>query len=75
MENLDMFIDNKKPKERCEGCKYCKRIYANGGWSFYACYHEPYHGKWVAEIKDCPKQEDIEKENYDGRKMFEMSTL
>lgn len=53
---MDEFIDNKLPKERCKGCKYNRRIYANGGWSFIACYHPPYHGKWVAEIKDCPKE-------------------
>ena len=42
-------------KERCDGCKYCKTVHANGGFSFYGCHHKPYRGKWVAEIKDCPK--------------------
>lgn len=51
------FFDNKQRHERCEKCKFCKRIYANGNWSFFACYHPPYRGKWVAEIKDCPKAE------------------
>ena len=52
-----MFIDETLKKEgRCDGCKYCKRIYANGGWSFFACYHSPYKGKWVVKIKDCPKE-------------------
>ena len=53
---MDEFLDNQHPKGRCDGCKFCKRIYANGGWSFYACYHKPHHGKWVVKIKDCPKQ-------------------
>lgn len=41
---------------RCEGCKYAKMIGGNpNGWMFVACCHEPYKGKWVREIKDCPK--------------------
>jgi len=39
---------------RCQDCNYCKHISA-GDWSFYGCQHEPYKGKWVVEIKDCPK--------------------
>lgn len=45
----------KPKKQRCEGCKYCKVI-DGGGWDFYGCHHEPYKGKWVAEIKLCPKK-------------------
>ena len=52
---MDEFFDNKHPNGRCEGCEFCKPIYANGGWRFFGCHHQPYHGKWVAEIKDCPK--------------------
>lgn len=44
--------------ERCDGCNYCKIIQANGGWSFYGCFYKPYKGKWVAEIKDCPKKKE-----------------
>lgn len=42
----------------CRDCKYCRVVYANGGWSFLGCYCEPYHGKWCKEIKteNCPKQ-------------------
>lgn len=55
---MDEFFDNThSQKERCEGCERCKQVHANGGWSFFGCYHPPYHGKWVAEIKDCPKIE------------------
>jgi hypothetical protein len=55
---MEEFFDNKScKKERCEGCKECRKIYANGGWTFYGCYYPPYKGKWVAEIKDCPKAE------------------
>lgn len=39
---------------RCKGCEYCEPL-NGGGWGFFGCYHEPYKGKWVCEIKDCPK--------------------
>lgn len=42
--------------KRCEGCEYAKEINATGDWKFIGCTHEPYKGKWVAEIKDCPKE-------------------
>lgn len=50
-------------KERCDGRKNCKLVHCNGGFSFYGCYNNPYHGKWVGEIKDCPK--------YDGERRKE----
>lgn len=40
----------------CEKCKMSKIVYANGQWNFIGCYHEPYRGKWVCEIKECPKE-------------------
>ena len=40
------------------GCSNCRTIYANGGWQFKGCYYKPYRGKWVVEIKDCPKKEE-----------------
>ena len=53
-----MFVDESViRKGRCDGCEYCKVVYANGGWSFLGCYHQPYRCKWVANIKDCPKAE------------------
>lgn len=42
-------------RQRCEGCKYKHIVHANGGYSFNGCYHRPYKGKRVAEIKECPK--------------------
>ena len=53
MSNM-FFTYEKVAKERCDGCCYCRTVYANGCWSFLGCYHEPYHGKWVGEIRDCP---------------------
>ena len=40
---------------RCKNCEYAKTINATGNWEFVGCTHAPYKGKWVVEIKDCPK--------------------
>ena len=42
---------------RCNGCKDCKVVHCNGGYCFLGCYHKPYRGKWVGEIKDCPQKD------------------
>lgn len=52
-----MFEPEEYVKGRCDGCEYRKRVYAQGSYSFYGCYHRPYTGKRVAEIKDCPKED------------------
>jgi len=52
------FAYEKEAKGRCSGCSDCHTVYANGGWQFKGCYYKPYRGKWVAEIKDCPKKEE-----------------
>lgn len=44
-------------KKDCEHCKYAKRVYAQDQWCFIGCHCPPYRGKWVIEIKDCPKEE------------------
>lgn len=44
-------------KQRCEGCRFKRTVYAQGGFSFFGCYYRPYIGKRCAEIKDCPKQQ------------------
>lgn len=41
---------------RCVGCESCKTVIASDGFSFKGCFHIPYHGKWIAEIQDCPKE-------------------
>lgn len=43
-------------KKNCLHCRLCRGVYANGGFQFLGCYHYPYHGTWVAEIKECPKK-------------------
>ena len=40
---------------RCNGCKDCRKVTAADGFTFLGCFHNPFRGKWVAEIKDCPK--------------------
>jgi len=35
-------------------CEFARMVTATGGWSFYGCTHDPYHGKWIAEINECP---------------------
>lgn len=49
-----MFSEETKSKGRCEGCEYRKRVYAQDNYQFYGCYHKPYIGKRVSEIKNCP---------------------
>lgn len=50
------FTVEKEKHGRCTGCKDCKTVHCNDGYGFYGCFHKPYHGKMVAEIKDCPKE-------------------
>lgn len=58
---LDEIIDfDPNEKERCDGCKDCRTVYCNGGFQFYGCYHKPYRGKWVKDIKHCPKEQPVE---------------
>ena len=53
MNGIDDFYSN-LPKWRCSKCGFAKAVTANGGIMFLGCYHDPYKGKWVAEIKECP---------------------
>lgn len=57
MKNDEFDITNEY-RGRCTGCNDCK-IISGGGWSFYACHHNPHKGKWVAEIKQCPKEQEV----------------
>lgn len=52
--SVDDFYKN-LPDGRCKGCEYVKAIVATGQWIFLGCYHKTYKGKWVSEIRDCPK--------------------
>lgn len=53
-----------KQLKGCDSCECAKTVEANGEWTFIGCFCPPYRGKWVAEIKDCPKNpEDEVKKN------------
>lgn len=60
MFDNEQFEDDKSNKQRCKGCKYKRIVHAGGGFSFNGCYHRPYKGKWVANIKECPKEVGID---------------
>lgn len=45
----------KLPEGRCHPCEYARAVVAQNEWTFLGCYHKPYNGKRVCEIKDCPK--------------------
>ena len=54
MDKIDEFYAS-IPRGRCNPCNFSRCIVANGQFMFLGCTHPPYKGKWVAEIKDCPK--------------------
>ena len=42
---------------RCKNCKYCRDVYTSPPQvKIRGCYCEPYKGKWVSEIEECPMQ-------------------
>lgn len=40
---------------QCEFCDFAMCIDKWGERKILGCKHEPYKGKWIAEIKECPK--------------------
>ena len=56
---------NNIPDGRCKGCTYARSVVATGQWMFLGCYHTPYTGKRVAEIKNCPKERSGEQNERD----------
>ena len=48
------------PNGRCKGCPYAEVVRGTGGFMILGCRHAPYKGKWVAEIKECPKKGEKE---------------
>lgn len=47
-------------KAKCEKCEFVDKLAADSWFRFLGCRHKPYHGKWVAEIEVCPKENDDE---------------
>ena len=45
--------------EQTRGCSRCrfKEVFDFGGFVIIGCIHEPYEGKWVAEIDKCPRDD------------------
>lgn len=53
MNNLSDFYKD-LPNGRCHPCEFAKYVGTWEGWGFLGCYHPPYTGKRVCEIKNCP---------------------
>lgn len=49
-------------KQRCDGCNKAYKRIATDGFEFIGCFQKPYRGKWVGEIKTCPKAERRDEE-------------
>ena len=56
-EYYDEEYINNCPDGRCSNCGYARVVTAQDQWQFLGCYCKPYTGRWVAEIKDCPKDD------------------
>ena len=56
MTDYDRMRDALEKEERCKKCRNKKShpVYMVGGGKILGCYQEPYNGKWIAEIEDCP---------------------
>ena len=57
----------KKSKKDCNGCPHCVDRKDQYGWHFKGCFGGPYKGKFIAEIDECPLEQehsevDLEKE-------------
>ena len=46
----------------CKNCDHIKTVHATGGFKFKGCYYKPYKGKWIVEIKECPKKVEVHDE-------------
>ena len=62
MSNQIDDFHNNRLDGRCKGCTYARSVIATGQWMFLGCYHAPYRGKRVAEIKECPKKGEADNE-------------
>lgn len=62
-------LQQKQPKQKknCNDCPHCVDRKDQFGWHFKGCFGGPYNGKFIAEIDECPLQQeqpevDLEKE-------------
>lgn len=42
-------------------CEHCRIITAQDGWTFRGCFCHPNKGKFIAEVKECPKKKKEDK--------------
>jgi hypothetical protein len=50
-------VQNKYESEikMCDNCPHKREVRAVPNFTFWGCYCNPYKGKWIIEIKECPK--------------------
>ena len=69
-ERLYKYLQQEQPKKfpkECSGCPHCVDRKDQYGWHFRGCFGGQYKGKHIAEIEECPLQQeqpevDLEKE-------------
>ena len=49
--------------KECSKCRFRKIFDCDDNFKILGCMHEPYHGKWVVEIDECPKKKRREEES------------
>lgn len=47
-----------KQKKNCNDCPHCVDRKDQFGWHFKGCFGGPYNGKFIAEIDECPLQQE-----------------
>lgn len=53
-------LQKEQPEEKknCAGCPHCVDRKDQYGWHFKGCFGGPYKGKFIAEIDECPLQQE-----------------
>ena len=44
-------------EKKCTECEYTREVTAQDIFKFIGCYHKPYKGKWIVEIRNCPRND------------------
>lgn len=47
-------------KNVCMDCIHSSFVYSGRNFRFIGCFCEPYKGKWVAELRECPLGKEVE---------------
>ena len=61
--DFELLIDSlqqeqQKQKKNCNDCPHCVDRKDQFGWHFKGCFGGPYNGKFIAEIDECPLQQE-----------------